>query len=271
MVVAENHPLADHVLHIQMIRHGAHHVRPEPFALQQRQLDQFAAGDVVDAEDHRLAVVLLVGRRLPSTGVDCGDVVGLFDFQFQLLLLGQHRVEHLIADRALTVRTTVDQQLPRLFAGIDVEQLQRDLVDLGDTQLLQQLLALRRLVEPGLELVAGLDLRFLENLFQARQIEYTQGHAGAFENILITPATFMQLALTAAHVQQRDHRQQREGQTEQAFADKRREQFFEHALTVEQTAQLPVAAAQRHSQHGVGQIVRGKHAGLGRGQALYRD
>ncbi len=174
VVVAENHPLADHVLHIQVIRHRAHHVRPEAFAFEQRQFDQLAASDVVDAENHRFIVVLL-GRQTqhhPQVLVAAVDV-RQFDFQFQLLLLLQDGVEHLIADGALAVWMAVDQQLPGVLARIDIEQLQRNLVDLGDAQFLQQLLALRRLVEPGLELVAGLDLRLVEHLLQAGQVQHT--------------------------------------------------------------------------------------------------
>ncbi|MCY1403495.1 hypothetical protein D9M71_186790 [compost metagenome] len=35
MVIAEDHALAEDVLHIQVIGHGAHHIRPEAFALEQ--------------------------------------------------------------------------------------------------------------------------------------------------------------------------------------------------------------------------------------------
>jgi hypothetical protein len=80
----------------------------------------------------------------------------------------------------------------------------------------------------------------------------------------------MQLALAAAHVQQRDNRQHGKGQAQQAFADERRQQFFEHTLPIEQPAQLPVAAAQGHGQHAVGHIVLGQRAGLTR-EGLHRD
>ena len=126
-MVAENHPLADHVLHIQVIGHGAHHVRPETFALQQRQFDQLAAGDVVDAQDHRFIVVLFLRQTQDHPQVLIAAVdVRQFDFQFQLLLLLQDGVEDLIADRTLTLRIAVDQQLPGVLTRIDVEQLQRD-------------------------------------------------------------------------------------------------------------------------------------------------
>ncbi|MCY1430603.1 hypothetical protein D9M71_465530 [compost metagenome] len=62
VAVAEDHPLAEDVLHVQLVGHGAHHVRPEAFALQQRQLHLLAAGDVADAEDYRLVVAALLGE-----------------------------------------------------------------------------------------------------------------------------------------------------------------------------------------------------------------
>ncbi|MNF79702.1 hypothetical protein D3C84_619240 [compost metagenome] len=59
------------------------------------------------------------------------------DFQFKLFLLVEYRFEHLIADGGAVKRVAIDQQLPGLVGGIDIEQLQRDLVDLGDAQLLE--------------------------------------------------------------------------------------------------------------------------------------
>ncbi|MNH47321.1 hypothetical protein D3C79_1105020 [compost metagenome] len=60
-----------------------------------------------------------------------------FDFQLKLLLLPVHCFEYLIADGAALNRVAIDQQVPDLVAGIDVKQLQGDLIDLGDAQLLQ--------------------------------------------------------------------------------------------------------------------------------------
>ena len=99
MVVAENHALADHVLHIQVIRHGAHHVRPETLTLHQRQFDQLAAGDVADAEDHRLEIVLLLrqAHHQPQVLLVAGHIIEL-DLQFKLALLGQDGFEYLMAD-----------------------------------------------------------------------------------------------------------------------------------------------------------------------------
>ncbi|MNG33333.1 hypothetical protein D3C84_1195580 [compost metagenome] len=73
----------------------------------------------------------------------------------------------------------------------------------------------------------------------------------------------MQLTLTATNVQQSDERQQGEGQTQQAFADERRQQLFDHPLPVEQPAQLPIAAAQGDCQHTVGQLVGCQHGRFG--------
>ncbi|MNG05508.1 hypothetical protein D3C84_887010 [compost metagenome] len=171
----------------------------------------------------------------------------------------------MIADGGAIQRIAVDQQLPGLLTGIDVEQLQGDLVDLGDAQFLQQLLALFRGFQPGLQVFGAEQLVFVEDVLEARHVEHAQGDAGAFENILIAPATFTHLALTTAYVQQGDQRQQRERQPQQAFTDKRRQQFFDHTLPVEQPAQLPVAAGQGDRQHAVGHIIRGQLARLGQG------
>ena len=82
----------------------------------------------------------------------------------------------------------------------------------------------------------------------------------------------MHLALAAAHVQQHDERDQRKCQAQQAFADKRRQQFLQHSRAVEQPAQLPVASAQGGDQYAFIQFVRGQGAGpLGRHAAVPAD
>ncbi|MNO77212.1 hypothetical protein D3C76_683130 [compost metagenome] len=138
MVVAEDHSLADHVLHVKVIGHGPHDVGPEAFALLQRQLDELAAGDIGDAQDHCLEVVRVLrqAQHQPQVLVTTTGVLE-FDFQLKLLLLPVHRFKYLIADGAALNRVAIDQQVPDLVAGIDVEQLQGDLIDLGDAQLLQ--------------------------------------------------------------------------------------------------------------------------------------
>ncbi|MNO92194.1 hypothetical protein D3C76_837610 [compost metagenome] len=267
MVVAVDHALADHILHIQMIRHGAHHVRPEPFALLQRQLDELATGDVSDAQDHCIIVVrgLRQAQHQPQV-LDAAAGVLQLDFQLKLLLLVEHRVEHLVADGGAVLRITVDQQFPGLVGAIDIKQLQRHLVDLGDPQFLEQWPALLRDRQPRLQLLTALQLCLVEKDLEPGHIEDAQGHAGAFENVLVTPAAFIQLALTPARVQQGEERQHGKRQAQQTFADERRQQLFQHALTVEQAAQLPIAAAQRNRQHAVGDIVVGQRARVDRGQ-----
>lgn len=76
------------------------------------------------------------------------------DFQFQLLVLIEQRFEQLRADRVVVLRTFADQQLPGLVAGIDIEQLQRHLVDFGDVDFLAQLLELMGGFRPGAQLIA---------------------------------------------------------------------------------------------------------------------
>ncbi|RMN60571.1 hypothetical protein ALQ55_200104 [Pseudomonas savastanoi pv. savastanoi] len=56
MVVAVDHSLAEYVLNVQVVRHGSHHVGPKALAVQQGQLDLFAAGDIADAENNGIEV-----------------------------------------------------------------------------------------------------------------------------------------------------------------------------------------------------------------------
>lgn len=155
VVVAEDHPLADDVLHIEMIRHGAHHVGPETLAFEQRELDQLAAGDVADAQDDRVMVLLFFrqAQHQPQVLVAAMGVLE-FDFQFQLLVSIEQRFEQLRANGVVVLRTLADQQLPGLVAGIDVEQFQRHLVDFGDVDFLAQLLELMGSFRPGAQLIA---------------------------------------------------------------------------------------------------------------------
>jgi len=260
MVVAEDHALADHVLHIQVVGHGTHHVRPEAFAFHQRQFDQLAAGDVADAEDHRLEVVLLLrqAHHHPKVLFVAGHILEL-DFQLKLILLGQDRFEYLMPDGRGIARAIIDQPLPRFLAGAHSEQAHRHLVDLGDAQFGEQLPAfLGGGLQPGVQLLAGLQVHLAKKCIQARQVKYAQGDAGAFENILIPTPAFMHLALAATHIQQHDHGDQREGQAQQAFTDKRRQQLFQHGCAVEHPTQLPVAFAQGRDQHAFIQVIRGQ-------------
>ncbi|MNF87519.1 hypothetical protein D3C84_699870 [compost metagenome] len=202
MVVTENHALADHVLHVQVIGHGTHYVGPKPFALLQRQFDELAAGDVRDAQDHSFIVgrVLRQAQHQPQMLVAAGGVQQ-FDFQLQLLLLIEHCFEHLIADGAAIHWIAVYQQVPGLLGGVDVEQLQGDLVDFGHPQRLQQLPTLFRDREPCMQLLVAVQLGLVEDVFEAGHIEHAQRDAGTLENLLIAATAFMQLALAAAHVQ----------------------------------------------------------------------
>ncbi|MNY24591.1 hypothetical protein D3C86_1583210 [compost metagenome] len=205
MVVAEDHALADHVLDVQVVRHGAHHVGPETFALQQRQFNELAAGDVGDAQDHRVAIVQVFrqAQHQPQVLVATLGVLEL-DFQFKLLVLIEHGFEHLIAHGITVLRMAVDQQFPGVFGGVYVEQLQGNLIDLGDTQFPQQLLTLLRNLQPGPQVFGAVQPGLVEAALESGHIQYAQGDPGAFEDILIASAAFMQLALAAAHVQQRD-------------------------------------------------------------------
>ncbi|MNQ59463.1 hypothetical protein D3C85_737110 [compost metagenome] len=117
VVVAEDHALADHILHIQVIRDSAHHIGPEAFTLQQREFDELAAGDVVDAEDDRVVVVLCFrqAQDQPQVLIAALGVLEL-DFQFQLFLLVDHRLQQRSADGIASQWPAFDQQFPGLLA-----------------------------------------------------------------------------------------------------------------------------------------------------------
>ena len=61
---------------------------------------------------------------------------GQTDFQFELTLPGEYRVYQLQANPLLGARAALDQVLPRLGAGFDFQQIERDLIDFGNAQLL---------------------------------------------------------------------------------------------------------------------------------------
>jgi len=135
--------------------------------------------------------------------------IGEFYFQLKLLLLLKHGLDDLIANGRAGRRATVDQLVPGAITGVDLQQLHGYLIDLGDAQLLEQLTAMLGVIaQPLFEGVAVVKFFAVEKPRQAGKVEHAQGDAGAFENIVIAPPAFMQLALTAAHVQQGNDRQQ---------------------------------------------------------------
>ncbi|MNG95578.1 hypothetical protein D3C79_546180 [compost metagenome] len=220
VAVAEDHPLAEHVLHVQLVGHGAHHVRPEAFALQQRQLHLLAAGDVADAEDDCLVIAALLRQAGHQPQVQLATQRRRqAHFQLQQRALLDQRVDQLHADAVAAIASAVDQALPGTFVAVDVQQLACHLVDLGDLQLQQQ-----RAAQVGvqgqalLECGAVAQVIAVELARQAGEVEHAQGHAGAFEDLLVAPAIFLQRALAPAHVDQRQHRQQGAEQHQQALA-----------------------------------------------------
>ena len=60
VVIAEQYAFVRHVMHVQGIRHGANHIRPETLALDQGQLDAFTTGDIADAQGHRLQILWIL-------------------------------------------------------------------------------------------------------------------------------------------------------------------------------------------------------------------
>ena len=94
---------------------------------------------------------------------------------------------------------------------------------------------------------------------QARQVEHAQGHAGAFENFLVAPAVLLQRALAAAHVEQRQYRQQGTEQRQQALADQCRQQLLLGQACVEQATQLPGAVVDEGEHHALQRLAAGLH------------
>ncbi|MNS55619.1 hypothetical protein D3C72_884560 [compost metagenome] len=266
VAVAENHALAEHVLHVQLVGHGAHHVRPEAFALQQRQLHLLAAGDVADAEDDCLVIAALLRQAGHQPQVQLATQRRRqAHFQLQQRALLDQRVDQLHADAVAAIASAVDQALPGTFVAVDIQQLAGHLVDLGDLQLQQQ-----RAAQVGVQGQAVLErgavaqVVAVELAGQAGQVEHTQGHAGAFEDFLIAPAVFLQRPLAAAHVDQGQHWQQGAEQHQQAFAEQRRQQLLLGQLGVEQAAQLPGTVVDEGQHHALQRLV----AGIGWGMAL---
>jgi len=171
-------------------------------------------------------------------------------FQLQQRAVFDQRVDQLHADAVAAIARAVDQPLPGTFVAVDVQQLAGNLVDLGDFQLQQQRAAQVRVQGQAMfERSAVAQVVAVELAGQAGQVEYTQGHAGAFENFLVAPAVLLQRALAAAHVDQGQHRQQGAEQHQQAFADQCRQQFLLGQLSVEQAAQLPGAVVDKGQHH----------------------
>ncbi|MNO73096.1 hypothetical protein D3C76_640550 [compost metagenome] len=208
VAVAEDHALAGHVLHVELVGHGTHHVRPEALAFEQRQLHLLAAGDVADAEDHRLVVAALQRQAGHQPQVQfAAQRRRQAHFQLQQRALFDQCIDQLHADAVTAIAAAVDQALPGTLVAFDVEQLARHLVDLGDLQLLQQRAAQVRVQgQAVLEGRVVAQVVAVELAGQAGEVEHAQGNAGAFEDFLIAPAVFLQRALAAAHVDQRQHR-----------------------------------------------------------------
>ncbi len=255
MVVAVDHPLAEHVLNVQMVRYGSYHVGPEALAVQQRQLDLFTAGDVANAENHGIEVAACLGQAHDQPQVLILTVcAGQTDFQFQPWLPGENRLNDRNADARTRARFALDQRLPCLFAVLDVQQAQGNFVEFADVQLLQQTSKGCRLaLEQTLEVLFATDLECFQLLLKAGHVHYTDCNARALEDIPVAASALQHLALASAQAHQRDQRQNRKQQADQALADQWRKQFAAGLVGVEQPSQLPVTVVQRLKQDGVGQ------------------
>ncbi len=255
MVVAVDHPLAEHVLNVQMVGNGLDHVGPEALAVQQRQLDLFTAGDITNAENDGIEVAACLGQAHDQPQVlILTACTGQADFQFQSRLSGENRLNDRNADPRTRARFTLDQRLPCLFAVLDVQQAQSDFVEFADAQLLQQAFQGGGLAfEQTLEVLAVPDLECFQLFLQAGHVHDTDCDARALEDIPVAASALQHLALASAQAHQRDQRQDRQQHADQALADQRRKQFAAGLVGVEQPPQLPVTVAQRLKQNGVGQ------------------
>ncbi len=175
-----------------------------------------------------------------------------------MLALFDQRVDQLHADTVAAVPAAIYQALPGASVGVDVEQLAGHLVDLGDLQFRKQGAAQlgvqgQALLERG----AVAQVVAVELPRQAGEIEHAQGHAGALEDFLVAPTVFLQGALATAHVDQRQHRQQRAEQHQHAFAEQRRQQPVAGQAGIEQATQLPGAVVDEGKHHALQRLFAG--------------
>ncbi|MND57566.1 hypothetical protein D3C80_486970 [compost metagenome] len=230
-VVGEHHPLADDVVHIEGVGHRQHHVGPEPLALDQRELDRLAAGDVVDAEgdgvqvlDHVRQVQHQPDVPLPALG---GDDAA---FHLQLLAAAQQGRHQLETDAALMQRAGADQLLPCLLGVADLQEAHGHLVDLGDAQLAQQLgVALRVGLDPGSQARPVAHALVDQVAAQVGQVEHAEGDAAAFEDVLVAPPGFLQHAqgaLLLGHVAQHPDVAEQLGAVVEVVAGHRQQALF---------------------------------------------
>ncbi|MCY1288647.1 hypothetical protein D9M68_460430 [compost metagenome] len=139
--VVEQHAVILQVVHVEGVGQAGDHLRPEALALDQRQLDALAGGDVVDAQGHRPVVASLLGQ------VDLQPQIALVsqrgdDATFQLdVALAIEQRGHQLEAKAFRAhhRRLADQVLPDRLRGVHAEQAQSHLVGLGDVQALHQL------------------------------------------------------------------------------------------------------------------------------------
>ncbi|MNQ38053.1 hypothetical protein D3C85_516160 [compost metagenome] len=194
VMVAEQHALIQHVMHVEGVRHRAHHIRPEALTLDQRQFDALAAGDVADAQGHRIQFLRAVRQAQDQPQVTLVTLRGADPpLQFELAGAFEQGREQVHA-KALGVQwATVDQVSPGVLGGVDAEQLQGHLVGLGETHQLQQFaMPLRMGEQPAPQARAVMHLQLLQVLRQRGQVQDAERGAGAFEDVLVAPAGFLQ-------------------------------------------------------------------------------
>lgn len=86
--------------------------------------------------------------------------------------------------------------MPGTVAAFNPQQLQGDLIDLGDFQLLQQRVAQGPVKQQAvLKLVLATKAQSFKRIDQAGQVQHAKGDPCPLENILVASASFLQCAL----------------------------------------------------------------------------
>ena len=137
VVVAEHHPLAGDVVHVQGVGNGLDHIRPEVFPLDQRQLDAFAGGDIADAEGDGVVVLDQLRQLHHQPQVAHMALGGVdLDFGLQLTLAAEGAADQLLTNPAVAQWSMANQQLPGLLGRGDAEQALGHAVDFTHPQAL---------------------------------------------------------------------------------------------------------------------------------------
>ena len=106
-------------------------------------------------------------------------------------------------------RVVADQAGPGLLDVLDAQQVEGDVVDLGQAQQATEgLVAFGVRIQPGGQAVGVLQLVLMQVVAQGAQVEHAQRHPGAGEDVLVALAGFVeqtQVALLGGDIAQHPH------------------------------------------------------------------